>query len=195
MTNKRKPLAFILLVAAGVVTIFALWAGNDFQALRSTEPPFQFPRWDMMYQTKLIAQEPSTFFADRKGMRNPVPGTFPREGEIYPFASPEEAEANLVNPIAAATADILARGKNRFETFCAACHSASGWETTEVVNRGMPKPPSLLSAKTKSYSDAKIFHIISKGQNIMPGYADKLTPEDRWKVVNYVRTLQGESSN
>jgi mono/diheme cytochrome c family protein len=46
------------------------------------------------------------------------------------------------------------------------------------------------------YSDARIFHIISKGQNIMSSYADKLPEVDRWAVVHYIRALQnGEANN
>lgn len=175
-------------VATAAVTLFVLWAGNDFQALRSTQPPIQL-RYDMQYQKKLGAQQRSTFFADGRGMRDHVPGTVPRQGSIYPYSSFQEAEAELTNPVAV-TAVVLARGKNRFNSFCAPCHSVTGQDTTEVVRKGMPKPPSLSAPNAKGYSDAHIFHIISAGQNIMPGYADKLKPEDRWAIVHYVRELQ-----
>jgi mono/diheme cytochrome c family protein len=85
---------------------------------------------------------------------------------------------------------VLARGKNRYDSFCAPCHSVSGQDSTEVVRRGMQKPANLVAANAKGYSDAHLFHVISAGQNIMPGYADKLKPEDRWAIVNYVRELQ-----
>ncbi len=188
MKNKRS--LYFTLAAAGIVVVvlFVMWAGNDFQALRSTEPPLQI-RYDMQYQTKVGAQQPSTFFADRKTMRDHVPGTVPRDGSLYPYTTFQEAEAELTNPVAGNTA-VLARGKNRFNSFCSPCHSVTGQDTTEVVHKGLQKPPNLAGANARSYSDAHLFHVISAGQNIMPGYADKLKPEDRWAIVNYVRELQ-----
>ena len=188
LKNKRRLIiASVIVVIAGAGFI-ALWAGNDFQSFRSTEPPIQI-RYDMYYQGRVSAQQRSDFFADRMSMRGHVPGTVPRDGETYPYATWEEAEVELRNPLAGRT-DVLARGKNRFNTFCAACHSPSGKDTTEVVRKGLPKPPSLAAPNAKSYSDARLFHVISMGQNIMPGYADKLKPEDRWAIINYVRELQ-----
>ncbi|MFZ1731091.1 MAG: c-type cytochrome [Bacteroidota bacterium] len=188
MKNKRS--LYYTAAAAGVVVIvlFILWAGNDFQALRSTEPPIQI-RFDMQYQTKVSAQQPNTFFADGKSMRDHVPGTVPRDGSIYPYTTFQEAEAELSNPVAG-NGSALARGKNRFNAFCSPCHSVTGQDTTEVVRKGLQKPPNLAGVNAKSYTDAHIFHVISAGQNIMPGYADKLKPEDRWAIVNYVRELQ-----
>ncbi|MCB2206064.1 cytochrome c [bacterium] len=186
--NIHIPLPVILLTGIVAVVLFVLWAGNGFQALRSKEPPIKV-RFDMYYQSKYMAQEPSTFFADRTVMRGHVPGTLPRNGTVYPYTTPEEAEAALHNPLAVSP-EVLARGKNRFNTFCSPCHSPSGQDTTEVVRRGLQKPPNLAGKNAKGYSDAHIFHVISVGQNIMPGYADKLKEGDRWAIVNYVRELQ-----
>jgi mono/diheme cytochrome c family protein len=188
MKNNRPKIFLSVIVGTLVLILFIMWAGNDFQALRSAEPPFQL-KYDMMYQEKVMAQEPSLFFADRKSMRDYIPGTLPRDGYIYPYKSYEEAEAALSNPFAG-DMSVLARGKNRFDAFCAPCHSANGQDTTEVVRKGMQMPKNLVADQAKGYSDAHLFHIISYGQNVMPSYADKLTPEDRWKIVNYVRELQ-----
>ncbi len=188
LKNKRNLIIAALVVVVAAGSFLVMWAGNDFQSFRSTEPPIQI-RYDMYYQKRLSAQQGSEFFADRIGMRGHVPGTVPRDGEIYPYATFEEAETELRNPFAGRS-DVLARGKNRFDSFCATCHSPSGQDTTNVVRKGLPKPPSLAAPNAKSYSDARLFHVISAGQNIMPGYADKLKPEDRWAIINYVRELQ-----
>ena len=188
MKNKRNLILALAAAGAVVVVLFVLWAGNGFQALRSTAPPIQI-RYDMQYQENVRAQQPNTFFADGKSMRDQVPGTVPRDGDIYPYTTFQEAEAELTNPFAGRS-DVLPRGKNRFNSFCAPCHSVTGQDTTEVVRKGLQKPPNLAAANAKGYSDAHLFHVISRGQNIMPGYADKLKPEDRWAIVNYVRELQ-----
>ena len=188
INNRRIPITPLVVLALAVIIFLVLWGGNGFQAFRSTEPPIQV-RSDMYYQSKYMAQEQSTFFADRKAMRDHVPGTLPRNGTLYAYTTPEEAEAALRNPLAVSS-EVLARGKNRFNSFCAPCHSVSGQDTTEVVRRGLQKPPNLAGSNARGYSDARIFHVISAGQNIMPGYADKLKEEDRWAVVHYVRELQ-----
>jgi mono/diheme cytochrome c family protein len=46
----------------------------------------------------------------------------------------------------------------------------------------------------REYSDAKIFHVISAGQNIMPAYADRISETDRWAIVHYVRELQSKAA-
>lgn len=188
MNSNRTIITTGAVAAIVALILLVLWAGNDFQALRSEQPPIQL-RYDMQYQKKVGAQQRSTFFADGRSMREHVPGTVPRHGSIYPYTSYQEAEAELKNPVAV-TAVVLARGKNRFNTFCAPCHSVTGQDTTEVVRKGMQKPPSLAAPNAKGYSDAHLFHVISAGQNIMPGYADKLKPEDRWAIVHYLRVLQ-----
>ena len=81
INNRRIPITPLVVLALAVIIFLVLWGGNGFQAFRSTEPPIQV-RSDMYYQSKYMAQEQSTFFADRKAMRHPVPGTLPRNGTL-----------------------------------------------------------------------------------------------------------------
>jgi mono/diheme cytochrome c family protein len=189
MKNKRS--LWFLVAAAGIaaMVLFVYWAGNGFQSLRSDQPPYQL-RFDMQYQTRVSAQQPSSFFADRKAMLNQVPGTVPRDGSVFTDTAWQQTEARLVSPVARLSRAQLERGANRFNAFCAPCHSATGQDTTEVVRRGMQKPPNLAAPNAKGNSDQHIFYIVSRGQNVMPGYADKLTPDDRWAVIGYLRQLQ-----
>ena len=189
MMNKRKRILSLVVLGLAAVVFVILWAGNDFQPLRSTAPPFQL-RYDMQYQTNIRAQQPSSYYADRKSMRNQVAGTMPRDGELFTDSSWQQSEARLRDPLPAATPALLARGRNRFNSFCSPCHSVNGQDSTDVVRKGMQKPPNLAASNAKGYSDAHLFYIVSRGQNIMPGYADKLQPADRWAVVRYVRELQ-----
>jgi mono/diheme cytochrome c family protein len=87
---------------------------------------------------------------------------------------------------------VLARGQNRFNVFCSACHGYDAHSNPPMVKRerwlGIPN---LTRPETAALSDARIYHIISAGQNLMPSYADKISPTDRWAIVYYLRTLQG----
>jgi mono/diheme cytochrome c family protein len=40
------------------------------------------------------------------------------------------------------------------------------------------------------WGDGHIFHVITKGQGVMPSYAQQVQPEDRWAVIHYIRALQ-----
>ena len=52
----------------------------------------------------------------------------------------------------------------------------------------------LTREQTAALSNARIFHVISAGQNLMPSYADKIAPVDRWAIIYYLRTLQGDAA-
>ncbi len=155
----------------------------------SDTPPLQVIR-DMDNQMRITPQEEYPFFPDRSSDRPPLPYTVPRYAQVYTPETVDEAlEKYPENPLPA-TEFVLARGKNRFETFCAPCHGFEGKGDGTVVKRGFPAPPDLTREITRSYSDTQIFHIISRGQNVMPSYASKLSETDRWAVVHYVRWLQ-----
>ena len=129
--------------------------------------------------------------------RGPVEGTIPQGYVPVVLASKgntiEEAKAvgaKLPNPVPL-TMENLRRGQNRYETLCVACHGEKGEGNGGVTgpNR-FPAPPSLHTDQARGYADGTIFFVISKGTGKMPPYADKLSPEDRWKVIHYMRALQ-----
>ncbi len=175
---------FWILVLAGQITWF------------SEQPPLQVIA-DMDDQFRVDPQEPSRFFADRRSFRIPPEGTVPRDGRSYPFSQAElaQAEATFNKPPFPSSEYVLAFGRNRYEIFCSPCHGADGKGNGPVVQRGFVPPPDLTRPEARAYSDARIFHVISAGQNIMPSYASKLTEAERWAVVYYVRQLQQQGSS
>ncbi len=129
---------------------------------------------------------------DGKTLQGPPAGTIPRGFTPYHYEkTPEEAERagrELVSPIAK-TEEVLARGKKVYETFCAVCHGPEGRGDGPVIPK-FPNPPSFEADYFKTYPEGKLYHVITKGSVIMPSYATQISPEDRWKLVLYVRTLQ-----
>ena len=123
----------------------------------------------------------------------------PPEGSVpmgfTPFtygAGPEEAKRagrELGNPLEGAPAN-LARGKQVFETICFVCHGMKGEGDGPIIGR-FPNPPSLMAAHAKSLPDGQIFHVITRGQGIMPPHAVQVLAEDRWRVILYLRQIQG----
>jgi mono/diheme cytochrome c family protein len=143
----------------------------------------------MNQQARLDAQEPSTLFQDGAGMRPPVEGTVARGFLPYAFAGkPDEAGKYLRNPLLP-TERVLQRGKVRYLTFCSPCHGNFGRGNSRLQGQ-FPNPPTLHSDKARTLPDGSIYHVITQGQNVMPGYSSQVSREDRWAIVHYVRVLQ-----
>lgn len=122
-------------------------------------------------------------------MRMPVKGTIPRDYEPYPYKTdPEAAGRDLKNPLRS-TREILVRGQTMFNTYCVVCHGPAGEGDGSIVPK-FPRPPSIQSEKVRTWSDGRIYHVMTMGQNLMPSYASQVAPADRWAIVHYVRVLQ-----
>ena len=95
--------------------------------------------------------------------------------------------AQLKNPIAPTEAS-LEQGKMLFETNCVICHGQTSAERGPVGKKLNPPPPGLDHDMVKGLSDADIFNAVTSGFGRMPAFKDKLLPEERWKLVNFLRT-------
>lgn len=86
---------------------------------------------------------------------------------------------------------VLARGRNRFDIFCAACHGRLANGVSQVAeNMTLRPPPNLLAPPYLEYPPGRIFAVISEGFGLMRPYAADLPIEDRWAVVAYIQALQ-----
>ena len=59
-----------------------------------------------------------------------------------------------------------------------------------IVRRGFPRPPTFHQARLRDAPDRHLFDVVTQGYGVMPSFADRVTPQDRWAVVSYVRALQ-----
>jgi mono/diheme cytochrome c family protein len=117
------------------------------------------------------------------------PGSLPREGgQLYHSPAEREAAAARRNPIAA-SAESIRRGGELYVIYCTPCHGASGQGDGTVSTKFVPPAdltnPELHKVRTDGYWQS----YLSAGGAVMPSYAEALTPEERWHVVNYLRTL------
>jgi mono/diheme cytochrome c family protein len=145
---------------------------------------------DMYESTSLKAQKEDRGSKDGAAARIPPEGTVPRGFAPYHYAVNENDKAGkeLHNPLARTKMNVE-RGQKIFNTYCIVCHGPKGNGEGYVVPP-FPRPPSLLSDKVVNWKDGNIFHVITKGQNLMPSYATQIKAEDRWAVIHYVRALQ-----
>ena len=121
-----------------------------------------------------------------KPYKAPVP---PAPAGSVPVTGKEiiSQESELKNPTAP-TAASLSQGKTLFETNCAMCHGETSAERGRVGKKLVPPPPGLDHDMLKGLSDAAIFKAVTLGFGRMPAFKDKLTPGERWNLVNFVRT-------
>jgi len=145
---------------------------------------------NMAYSPAVKAQNEDPMHPGMAAMRAPVPGTVPRGFTPYRYRSEDSllAQRDLVNPLPK-TADVLGRGQRVYMTYCVVCHGPQGDGQGYIVPK-FPMPPSLLSTKVSQWADGRIFHVVTRGQNLMPNYASQILPEDRWAVIHYVRALE-----
>ena len=183
----RYFLVILLLAVAGVVGL----AG--FRGQISRRPPLEiFP--DMKRQPRLRPQKPNPFFADARSSRLPAPGTIARGA---PF---EDIPVNTgcvigttnwveTNPLPV-TAELLARGRERFTIYCSRCHGEVGDGNGITTKYGMLRAGNFHEPRLVRMADGELFHTVTAGKNQMPAYAPQVTVMDRWAVIAYVRVLE-----
>ncbi len=88
------------------------------------------------------------------------------------------------------TLRVLERGHERYDIFCAPCHSEVGDGDGMIARRGFPHPPSFHSDRLREASDAHFAAVIGHGYGAMYSYADRVNPGDRNAIVAYIRALQ-----
>jgi len=98
------------------------------------------------------------------------------------------------------TADGLARGKELYNIFCGICHGekgdGNGWLVDEKNSKAVyPAAPAILiNEEFTAASNGRYYHAIMYGKNVMGGYSDKISYEERWQVIHYIRALQAKNA-
>lgn len=126
-------------------------------------------------------------------MMTPPAGTTPRGAQLgpIPLVLGRQAGRTLDRIPIEVTREVLERGRNRFDIFCAACHGRLGNGVSKVAeNMALRRPANLLTAPYTDYPPGRIFTSITEGYGLMRSYAGELPVADRWAVVAYVQALQ-----
>lgn len=196
-------LPFVLLCVA--VVSFAGFRGD-----KSRKPPIEVFA-DMDRQPKLRPQERNAFFASGVSSQLPVEGTVERGEpmviagrEIHPFEDNAlntgrvSGKTNYVDnlPIPV-SANLLQRGRDRFDIYCAVCHGKLGDGQGVVGKLGIAGVANLHMEPLVKMQDGYLYHVVTHGAKPMPdgtmrmpGYGAALDIRDRWAVVAYIRALQ-----
>ena len=177
------------ILQAGAAAVALLAAGCDERDV--SQPNFEYAP-DMVSSVAYDAFAPNPNTKDGKTLLLPAKGTIPRNHvPLHYGPGPEEATraaAGLRNPYPASP-EVAARGEVAFLRYCSHCHGTGGLGDGPVTAR-FPRPPSLLADHAKGLPDGQLFHIITHGQGLMPAHGSQVAPEDRWKIVHHLRSLQ-----
>lgn len=167
--SRRGPVHFVWIrwrrppsQAVGLALLFALLAaGCDNMANQPKVNP---------YEVYHDASQPLL------PMRNP-PGTVARGQMPEPPPPP-------------VTMALLERGRQRFNIYCSVCHGFAGFGDGMVVQRGFPAPPSYHIDRLREAPNQHYYDVITNGYGVMYSYAQRVSPQDRWAIIAYIRALQ-----
>ncbi len=138
-------------------------------------------------------------------MRLPASGTVARPNYQTKFGNGDSTSADLMlynipadsigiservlkNPIPESE-QALADGKVLYGRYCQHCHGEGGKGDGPVAAQ-YKGVPNYSSDALKTLNDGHIFHVITNGKGRMWPHGSQITPDDRWKIVQYVHKLQ-----
>ena len=154
-------------------------------------------RNDMHRQAKTKDLRESTFFADHSSAR-PLPegvvarGFLREDAALYRGTGPDgKFVVDLPVPV---TKTLLLRGQERFNIYCSPCHGRAGDGQGMIVQRGFKQPSTFHVDRLRNERAGYFFDVMTNGFGQMSSYASQITPEDRWAVVSWIRTLQASQN-
>ncbi|HPI11109.1 MAG TPA: cytochrome c [Catalimonadaceae bacterium] len=136
-----------------------------------------------------------------QNLRRPAAGTIARKHysgmtkgdlakDIYQYNIPADsldyAAKVLTNPIPLSPG-VVEEGKVLYGRYCQACHGEGGLGDGKVADQY--KGVANLVAKSKTISDGHIYHVITYGVRRMWPHGSQVNPDERWKIVHYVKSL------
>jgi len=101
---------------------------------------------------------------------------------------------SMKNPVTSDSA-MHENAKILYTNYCSPCHGANGNGDGYAGGKLDPKPAVHTSPFVKSESDGSLYYKMSEGKKVMPAYKVVLTENERWELVNYIRTLTNSSTS
>jgi mono/diheme cytochrome c family protein len=150
-------------------------------------------RLDMHEQPRINPLAKSDFYADQRGARPLIEGTVARgqlHEDTYFYTGKINGNPGDYMPFPV-TKEVLDRGRERYNIYCAPCHSVLGDGNGFIPSRGFArKPPSYHIARLEKAPLGYFYDVITSGFGTMLDYSAQIPPRDRWDIVAYVRALQ-----
>jgi mono/diheme cytochrome c family protein len=150
--------------------------------------------WPQMKWQKAVQAYERVQFRDQVAPFTPPEGAVSVDAEAPLLPQFDPGVDALVNPLAPGDFKSIARGQQSYQTYCVTCHGPAGMGDGPV---SMASPAELKGpfagvfplVTAMGRSDGYIYNLIRGGGQRMPSY-QRIPPEERWHLVNYVRYLQ-----
>ena len=147
---------------------------------------------NMQEQPKFLPDQQNYDFPNEQVDRKPVEHTVPRgpvdDGSVFYTGQTGNVLATTF-PVPVTLA-LVKQGQEEFNINCSVCHGRDGYGGGIVVKRGFPQPPSFHSERLRNAPVGHFFQVITKGYGVMYPFGSRITPEDRWAIISYIRALQ-----
>lgn len=137
---------------------------------------------EMYQQARFDPLEPAPSWADSQSARPQPAGVQDRSVELVVA----DTSGFPVPPSPA----LLARGRERFDIYCAPCHGPYGDGDGMITRHGFPNPPSYHLPRLLDAAPGHFYRVITDGFGRMYPYAYRVPPPDRWAIIAYIRALQ-----
>ena len=118
--------------------------------------------------------------------------TIPTNGGIQTLRETDPDE--LVNPIAYSEESVQ-HGKEAYGYYCIQCHGPHADGLGTVGQSFAPLPANLKDPKVRDQSDGSLFYRVSLGFSRHPPLWDTVAVNDRWAIINYLRSLAGHEKS
>jgi mono/diheme cytochrome c family protein len=149
-------------------------------------------RQDMHDAPRYEPLEANAFFANGSASRMLVANTVPRgllREDTHLNEGRVDGQLATTFPMPV-TAEVMARGQERFNVFCSPCHGRTGSGNGMVVQRGFRAPPSYHEDRLRNAPVGYFFDVMTNGFGAMQDYAAQVPVSDRWAIAAYIRALQ-----
>ena len=149
-------------------------------------------REDMQNQPYYRPLRENDFYSNKMSARPIVDGTVARghlDADTYFYTGKIGSNDGEYLPFPV-TAEVMARGQNRFNIYCAPCHGLVGDGNGMIVQRGFKHPPSYHIDRLRKAPIGYFFDVMTNGFGAMPDYAEQVPASDRWAIAAYIRALQ-----
>lgn len=148
---------------------------------------------NMYHQPKYEPLEESEFFQDQRSARPLADHTVARgylETDQALYAGTNGDGSPVETFPFEITGAVLERGRERYDIYCAPCHSRLGNGQGMIVQRGFKSPASFHIERLREAPVGYYYDVITNGFGAMYSYASRINPEDRWAIIAYIRVLQ-----
>lgn len=174
-------------IIALAVLVFAL---SSCDRTRNDKGYEYFP--DMAHSLAYETYSPNPNTASGSSNLTPVKGTIAR-GETYFHYGPGMdgrvlAGKELLNPFQPSP-EVIATGKEQYGIYCLICHGEKGDGNGPIYTAGLYtfQPRSLVNETVRGIPDGEIYHTITVGFGLMGAHGAQVSPDDRWKIIHYIR--------